>query len=148
MCNTRFEHDCVLLQRVNVRGPRSISVTGVMARECEARGNIKPVLSQNAFVLGMCARSRCHGDTEVIRVTCPCSDRFSHDPVSLLHMCPSLSVSVSDDAHICVWVCVWAACSVWWAQMSGAPWEIMVSFTGRKFGSPPAVAHGCSELTD
>lgn len=55
-------HDCVCRLKVNVSGLSSISVTGVMAQECKARGNIKPVLSQNAFVPGVCASSRCHGD--------------------------------------------------------------------------------------
>lgn len=68
-------HLCMTVcrQRVNVRRPSSISVTGVIAQECKARGNIKPVLSQNAFAMGMYASSSCHGDGEVIRVTRPCS---------------------------------------------------------------------------
>lgn len=52
---------CVCRLRVNVKGPSSISVTRVTAQECKARGNIKPVLSVNAFVSRVCASFRCHG---------------------------------------------------------------------------------------
>lgn len=48
LCVCACFHLCCL--RVNVRGLSGISVTRVMAQECKARGNIKPVLSQNAFV--------------------------------------------------------------------------------------------------